>query len=376
MEGPRAVGEHEMESLRALTGTVFRTTMFEEYPQLFNADNLENLRVCLDDAGRCVSHVGMKQQDASLYGCRIRTACIGAVSTDPAYRKQGLASACFDDAAEKAYRDGVDIMIVSGNRNLYRMRGCRVVGSDLGFEWTEATPAPEDGLLIGNVTAAPMNPDELGLIMACYRREPVRFMRSPEEYHYALQSGRVMDRLGRFWTIRERGAFRGYVILHTAKESGRAGLAEFAGDRRALLSALPEIMRTQGLTSLRWQVMRYDDAFRTLCEQAGLEGKPMATPGTVKLIHFTQLMERLRPYWKEVLGPRDAARLSFAQQGDEYRFRFDTHELVADRDTTTQLLFGTLKGEERQELAGPDALTQTLQQILPLPCLWYGLNYV
>ncbi len=74
--------------------------MPEQYPHLFNEDNRENLRVCMD-GGKCVSHVGMTVRDASLFGCRIKVCCIGAVSTDPEYCGQGLASACFDDARAK-----------------------------------------------------------------------------------------------------------------------------------------------------------------------------------------------------------------------------------------------------------------------------------
>src|SRR5262249_25163248 len=109
MEGPRALQENEFESLRALTDAVFRPGMPEQYPQLFNADNRENLRVCVDE-GLCVSHVGMTERKASLLGCTIQVCCIGAVSTYKEYRGQGLASRCFDDAVAKAFQDGVDLM--------------------------------------------------------------------------------------------------------------------------------------------------------------------------------------------------------------------------------------------------------------------------
>jgi len=43
MEGPRELREGELDSLRELTEGVFRTGMIEQYPQLFNAENFENL---------------------------------------------------------------------------------------------------------------------------------------------------------------------------------------------------------------------------------------------------------------------------------------------------------------------------------------------
>ncbi len=372
MEGPRGVRKEEFTTLRELTDAVFRVNMIDEYPQLFNADNLENLRVCVD-VGRCVSHVGMTQRHASLCGSLIRVCCIGAVSTFPEYRKQGLASACFDDAVQKAYQDGVDVMIVSGSRNLYRMRGCLHVGNDTAFTLTAEALS---GLEQPGITAEPMTEAELPLVMDCYRQEPVRFLRPLDDYRYALQSHFVMNRVGDFVVIREQGQFRAYVIIHPPGENKRTRLAEFAGDRHAVQAALPALFRRYDLAELNWQVQRHDTLFHALCTEAGLIGTPTSTSGTIKLINFPQLMERLRPRWEEFLGFRDAARLSFRQQEDQYAFRFADQEFMTDRDTATRLLFGTVEGTEAQAIAGHGRLTEVLQSILPLPTLWYGINYV
>src|SRR5690349_14051371 len=109
MEGPRAVCKEDLPSLRALTDLVMRVGLVDQFAQLFNEDNFENLTVCADE-GKCVCHVGMTQSGAVLFGRPIRVACIGGVCTHPDYRKQGLASACFDAAFQKARADGVDIM--------------------------------------------------------------------------------------------------------------------------------------------------------------------------------------------------------------------------------------------------------------------------
>jgi predicted N-acetyltransferase YhbS len=372
MEGPRAVATEEFATLRQLTDAVFRPNMMDEYPQLFNEDNKENLRVCLDE-GRCVSHVGMTQRQATLFGSLIKVCCVGAVSTLEAYRGQGLASACFDDAVSKAHRDGVDFMIVSGERNLYRMRGCMRVGSDKVFGLTQDMLA---GLERPEVTVEPMTAEELPLVMDCYRREPVRFLRPRDEYRYAQQSHFVMNRLGDFLVVREYGQFRAYGILQLPGESKRSFLAEFAGDRRALLAALPLIFRRYGLTQLHWQVQRHDTLFQSLCSEAGLSGTASTTPGTIKLINYPQLMTRLLLRWEELLGWHEAAKLAFWQQGDQYGFRLDQDELVTDRDTATRLLFGTVDGAEAATIAGHGRLTEVLQTILPLPTLWYGINYV
>lgn len=375
MEGPRGLQSGEMDSLRELTDIVFRPGMMGQYPQLFNEDNKENLRVCVDN-GKVVSHVGMKEQGALLFGCRIETVCIGGVATHPDYRKLGLASACFDDSLRKSREDGVDLMIVSGDRNLYRMRGCLHVGSDRAFRLTADAVTDSLEAAATTVTVAVMRDDELEEVIACYRAEPVRFQRFPSDYHYALQSGWAMNRPIEFLVIRQNGDFRGYAVVHGPKPQSSANLAEFAGDRHAILAALPHILHRYELTELHFHVMRHDALFRTLCEQSGLQVTPHAASGTVTLINFPQLMERLRPGFVEILGTETAAKLRFWEEGEQFGFGLGQDTLLSNRDDTTRLLFGTPEGMPAELADQPGALGEALRAILPLPTLWYGINYV
>ncbi len=370
MEGPRAVREQEWQSLSELLDAVFRPGQTAAFPQQFNLNNRENLRVWVDE-GRCVCHVGMTQNGASLFGCAIQVCCIGTVGTLKEYRGRGLASAAFDDIVRKARADGVDLMLVSGDRKLYRMRGCLPVGRD-----TLVTVTPEAAKQIepGGVTIDGMAAEELQLVIECYRREAVRFLRPPSDYRYALQCGRVMNRPAEFLVLRDRGAFCGYAIVQFPQEERRARMVEFAGDRCALVAALPQILRRYDLEELRFQVQRHDEPLQGLCASYGLTGTPVPASGTVKVVNFPQLMQRLRPRWVELLGPSDAARLGFWQRDGGYGFRFGDEEMVTDRDTTTRLLFGTVDRAEPNPASG--ALREALDAILPIPTLWYGLNYV
>jgi hypothetical protein len=221
-----------------------------------------------------------------------------------------------------------------------------------------------------------MQEEEMRLLRDCYQQEPVRFLRPLDDYRFALRSRYVMNRPTDFLLVCEQGDFQGYLMVQRPGEEGRARLAEYAGSRAALLAALPELFRRYRLTELHWQVPRHDTQFRSLCERVGLQGVPTAASGTVKLIHFTQLMERLRPLWEERIGSREAARLAFRQDGDVYGFRDGDKEFVTDRDTATRLLFGTIQGEERQILAGQGRVGEVLETLLPIPTLWYGINYV
>ena len=221
-----------------------------------------------------------------------------------------------------------------------------------------------------------MTPEELPQVMDCYRAEPVRFHRSPRDYALALQSGWVMNRPSDFLVIRESGAFRGYAIAPREGVDGAAQLAEFAGDRHAILAALPAIMNRYSLTTVRFQVMRHDNLMRSLCEQAGLTGTPRVTPGTVTLVNVPQLMDRKRPYIAERLGTQKADRLQFQQEGEQVRFALDGNELITDRADASRLLFGTLEGPPECASRLDGALGEALRALQPLPTLWYGINYV
>ena len=375
IDGPRALRPTEFESLRALTDVVFRPGMPEQYPQLYNADNIERLRVCIAD-GKCVSHVGMTERHALLFGCPIQVCCIGSVCTYPEYRGLGLASACFEDAVSVARKDGVDLMIVSGSRGLYRRQGCLHVGQDTRFVLNAADLPWPRGVSLPEVTLEEMTEEDLPLLQECYRNEPVRWVRPLDDYRYALQWSWVMDRRTEFLVVREASAFRGYLLVHPPREDRKSRIAEFAGDRRCLLASLPAVIRRYDLQELHWQVLRHDDLFRSLCESVALPGEPAATTATFKLINFPQLMARMGAYWEEKLGVREAANLRFWQQGDEYGFGFAGEEWVTDRDTATGIVFGDVEGLGAAAMAGDGTLPTALREILPLPCLWYGINYV
>lgn len=388
MDGPRALHSHEFEALRRLTDIVFRPGMPEQYPQLFNTDNLDNLTVCFDGP-TCTSHVGMVQRNALLMGCPIRVCCIGAVATHPDYRNLGLASACFDNAVRKAYSDGVDVMIVSGGRGLYTRNGCLHVGRDYRVKTdAEATELPN----LCEVTIRPMRNEDLPLVAECYRREPVRFLRPPDDYVYFTQSGWAMNAPSEILTIHEAvtdcdndsvvgsaqaaGSFLAYVILRKAEAGSTTSLVEFGGDRTAVLAALPEIMTRYGLAGLNWQVQGSDFVMKAICERSGLELAPTSASGTVKLINFSQLMSRMRPRFAELLGAAAADRLRFEQNGDEYIFALGDEQTVLDRDVATYAVFGGLAGLPDPLQSAPGLLGDALRAILPMPTLWYGINYV
>jgi predicted N-acetyltransferase YhbS len=392
-----------------VVSTVFRPEMFHDYPQLFNEANREHLRV-VAAGGKVVCHVGFTERPASLSGCRIDVACIGAVATLPEQRGRGYASAAFQDACERAAADGVDVMLISGGRGLYTRVGCRAVGRDWGFSLTPQT-APRLAALPGvagtaHYTLAPAGPQQIGALRALYQREPVRFLRPLEDWEMAFQCGIVMNTAADFWALWDgppsgapegtpRGAPPGgqavaYLVVHQPdkvrqRQPGDPPLVrvvEFGGERAAVAGALPRLLAHYGAGRLTLHVQGPDSVMRGLLTAGGAEGEAAPAAGTLRVLNFPQLLERCRPYLAERIGATAAGALEFSADrppgsaGGGFTIRSGGDAVrLPDLASLAVYLFGAPDLTDVAAQGSAD-LAATLAQALPLPALWYGLKYV
>lgn len=389
MDGPRPLRPDEWDQLNALVSAVFRATMFASYPQLFNEENRLNLRV-VADGGRVVSHVGMIERPATLAGCRIDVACIGAVATYEEYRGRGYASAAFQDCCDKAAADDVDLMLISGGRGLYRRVGCRPVGQDLDFILGPADLALLRQQPTGErITVARLAAERADDLRALYQNEPVRFLRPASDWRMAFECGVVMARAAEFWGAFANRSLLAYLIVNPpaamrrrAEDPATLRIAEFAGDRAAIVAALPWLFDQYAAERLTLHVQGSDPILRARLAEAGLAGVPGPTWGTLRVINFPRLMERCRPLLAERLGAAVASALRF--EADDrpgsplggFTIRQGGQTLrIPDLATLASYLFGS-PGEPSPTPNGSAELAGQLGRALPLPSLWYGVTYV
>ena len=395
-DGPRALRPDEWDQLNAVVSTVFRPSMFQDYPQLFNEPNRENLRVVADD-GKVVCHVGMTERAASLLGCRIDVCCIGAVATLDEYRGKGYASQAFQDTCDKAAADGVDVMLISGGRGLYTRVGCRQVGQDLDFSLDAAAASrlasarPPGG---GGFAIRQAGTESIPALSRLYAAEGVRFIRQREDWEMAFGCGVVMNTPSDFWGVWLGDVLVAYLVVHQPdKARGRkpdepvaVRVVEYAGQRAPVQAALPELLRHYGAARINVHVQGSDPVLgQVLCMASETQGTPSGSSGTIRILNFVQLMERCRPLLLERIGRERTAGLTFhadaapGAAGGGFAIRRGQEEVrVRDLSSLALFLFGSHK-----PVAGPDseaegdaALLKDLREALPLPSLWYGLSYV
>ena len=372
IEGPRGTRPEERESLRKCIGTVFRPTLMDEYPQLFHDGNLENCRVILED-DKIVSHVGLTQQRASILGCTVGVGCIGGVSTYEEHRGKGYATRLFDDASAKCYAEGIDFMVISGDRGLYRRPGCRKVGLDY-----EATISAEQAARFdAGVSIAAGTETDISTISTIYRTEPVRFLRPPQRYEHAFISVAV-ERYGGFWLIKKGDALRGYAVVSRASDGAETvRVAEYAGERSSILGALGQIAQQYSCQSVELHILGSDRLMQDLLLDGGVELQPTHTPGTGRMVNFPQLMNRMRPYFEELISVEKASQLHFTAEDGEYQIRYGSDEItIPDRGELAHLIFGTREETVADRLGGGGRAAELTRQILPIPALTTGLNHV
>ncbi|MEO8212104.1 MAG: GNAT family N-acetyltransferase, partial [Myxococcales bacterium] len=203
---PRAVSEDEWPALRTALNAVFRPAggdLTRECPLLFEPKNRVNLRViCSTSDGtwfdgapdrggqsanpdldpdthrrgpsagiKLLAHAGFVTRDALIHRHKARVACIGAVATAAPHRGHGLGSRVFGEAL-RAARRGADLVMVSGDRGLYRRQGLTPVPPLAHFRLCATTEAGKP------LETRLANVADLKSLAALYDGDDVHFVRS------------------------------------------------------------------------------------------------------------------------------------------------------------------------------------------------------
>jgi predicted N-acetyltransferase YhbS len=380
VEGPRALRPEELGSLVRLANRVFRPQggdMGAEFAYFLNAANAARLRVFVEK-GEVLAHSGYRLQDASVFGCRLRIACLGAVCTSPDFRGKGLATRLFHDGLAAMRAEGVDLAMISGGRGLYTRNAAVPAATcrQASFEAASAGSWAQD-----NVEVTPAAPADAPRLAALYRAEPVRFLRPPADWAGILAGRWCMNRPARLLAIRRGGEIVAYAAARAPKgaEADPAGgtlLGEFAGCRRALVSALPRLAELGGCRALLVPVPLWDAPLAAeLAARNLVPGPANAASGTVKLVNFPQLMLRLGELFVERAGPR-FGEVRFAESAGRAALSLDAERLELAEADACRAVFGTPARTETALLEGRGELGRLLLAALPAEIPWYGYNYV
>ena len=270
-------------------------------------------------------------------------------------------------------------MLISGGRGLYLRAGSRRVGQDQEFTVTPAA-GPRLQATTTGIRVAAVTREHIPLLQELYAAEAIRFVRWREDWRMAFDCKYVMNRPTEFHLIYRGADPVAYLLLQTprpgASDDEPRVVAEFAGDRAALACALGQLALSYNI-ALRVHVLRADTVLASLLGGAAVPAAPAPTSGTLLVINFVQLMERLRPLLAERLGSETARQLTFHAADDRFTIAKGAERITLNgRGDLALYLFGSPKNDEAVAPAGSPALAAQLDQALPFPALWYGISYV
>ncbi len=368
LDGPRHLEPHELPALDDLVDDVFMDgapgSMHQAFSTLFNEQNVDNLLV-FSDGDRIVSHVGRTERWASLGGCTLRVGLVGAVATDETHRGKALASRLLAQACAEATAGGVDFFMISGGRGLYRRMGAADVGLD--FRAT-VERAVADGLTIADVAIRPFEDGDLRVWTAAYQQKVAYYIRPTLDWASAIQSRICQTYDVDFLTITYAGRPCGYIICRVSQQDWRCRVMEYAGDAILVLGALAQVMERHDAKTLQLTVQGTDPILLEHLNRARASLEPIHTSGTLLVLNFRQLLDRLRPWFETTAGP-EAAR-SLAVLTEEGRFVFTCGDESAELDdlmSAEEFVFGH---HERNRPSGVFA------KLFPAPSLRYGLSFI
>ena len=385
LHGPTTPTPEQVRDVAALANRVFRPDgrgdMGEQYPLLFDPDRTEQMRIYVRD-DTVVSHVGVRVDEVLLCGATVRMACIGAVCTDTDARGQGLAGALFKDAVRYAMDLGASVMLISGDRSLYRRAGAYPAGRFLHAR-------AERSLLddrAGDIELQRVTPAEAPDALRLFETESIRFRRTSQDYAAQLACGMLCNRPGQTWQALVGGSPVAVVSCFALPADEGRGITalcveEMAGDRRAALTAAGRLAAEQGAPTVTVTGHAADHALAAVLAEIGaaVEHRPFHPGSTIKLLDLPRLWTDARPLLRERIG--DAAeRIVVTQTIDEdgvvqaAEFAFDGQRVkIEGAEAVVHTFLGRPDGQAMTCASG--RLGELLGLALPLPLPMYGLNY-
>ena len=114
---------------------------------------------------------------------------MGSVCTYEEDRDKGLATLLMHDAERHMRREGVDLVIVSGGRGLYRRMKYELAGLVRHYQ-VSAGEVPQ------GLSWREADDSDVGALAQIYARKPVRFRRPLEDFAATLSAFRFQTRAG------------------------------------------------------------------------------------------------------------------------------------------------------------------------------------
>ncbi|QQE79192.1 GNAT family N-acetyltransferase [Alicyclobacillus sp. SO9] len=363
----------DVERLGQMLDTVYRPWltpgegMPKEFPHLFCAENAHHLYYVEED-GNPVSMIATLPQKVVMQGIAVDVVSIGSVVTIPQYQGRQISSAILDRVVTDWAAAGIPLMLVSGDRGLYRRIHCTSVGSRLEVIWngtggeqhrlhgqSAATDVINKGQRIVEIQAT-SRADWAPRLAPLYRAEAYRYRRTDAQMA-TLMNALWFARDGysqRLFVILQGETVSAYVIAYQALKSPETvEVMEWAGSRVAVIDAFNEILSAFDANHIRFYVHQSDRTMQSLVEARGLDYHRIPLQGTIRILDIPAVFRVLAPIFAERFGSEAVVQ----QDGSLWKVQVGEHLFATESlGELTSFVFDSGKGKLGIEFVHTDDL--------------------
>ena len=337
---------------------------------LYARANLPNFRIICYES-KPVSGVGIHITNAVCLGQTFRIGSVGSVCTYTAHRGKGLATMLMFDAERHMRRAGVDLVIVSGGRGLYR----RIKYEPAGLVRHYAVPAENSSPRMRWREAAE---SDVYALASIYARKPVRFRRSLDDFESTLAAFRSQARAvpGRTVIAETDGKVVAYLsaLVRQREDTKVLETSETGGDPESVVNLAAALAADEGVNSFDLGVPGAHQELSIACERRGLSRAERPASGTFKLLNPASFLDKMRPVIAERAGTQFAKSLEVSNVAGGCSFRLNGERL--DVSNEAELLRLIFEPGWRIEELGSSRLGKSLAIAFPLPMIMPGLNSI
>jgi predicted acetyltransferase len=355
--------------------------MDDIFPDLISKNNMEHMRIIQAD-GKPVSVINYIINEVNIKDCIIKAASIGAVCTHENYRCRGYANLILKDCLDKMRNEGVDLLYVSGEIGLYTKNNIHITGKMHSFNIDKKYISENNELESNSYTVIECSQEDKHHLFDFYDKESVKFIRDKQrfiELTYRTPGISVFNHTAKIFRVEANGQIQGYFICDVATTDNgdfRMEVVEYAGNRKAVLEGIIKTMLQLKPIGISGYALWSDIDMVNALDEYKIRKVTHHYPGTIRIINFTQFMQKLKPLFLQEKMLED---IEFYESEGKYIMRSGNKELVFDDDKAMHdLLFGNADEVNLKEhIIGDDTLLDKINLCLPISVPYpNNLNYI
>lgn len=357
----RLLEEGDFQQAIELADKVFRkeghVSMGVAFPQVFSHAFHQSYGAFIE--GTLVSFIGLVPSVLHIEGAEVQAYSIGAVCTEPEYRKRGLANTLLQMIFDHVNKSGASILFISGDLPLYIKQGCTFYGKLNQYKLHQNDLKPEKAYHVRE-----LQPTDWFQMRKLSHRRTIRYEQSIFEMAQLNDSAgfaSIFKMKHKVLVAEENKEVKAFLIFgvpYQEQENVESRIIEWGGDPIAIVSLLKEAF-TYGINSLIFNIPTYEKELIQKLDDPLLEKVEQPFPGTIRIMNLELLLQQLAPYFKNKL------QISNVDDNNKSLTYAKESITISNRDL------------EELILKGNKDLDSSIQELFPIPFPFpQGLNYV